>query len=388
MSEQPRTVAVGGAPFQVLRQRIPGYRGKMALSYALVDSLEQALEPKRRVEWLLVVIGAVALLGALGFTSVLARRLSRPLGELVDLTRAVAADDLAQRAQPRGLLETRALGEALNKMIEELGTSRKALVQKERLQNELEIASRIQTSILPRTITRVTAWRSRRAWSRPTRSAATTTTCRPSRDGCWIGIGDVAGHGLTAGLVMMMTQSAISALVRQRPDALPGELLKLLNQVIYENVVVRLGQREHMTLTLLRYYRGGGVKFAGAHEDILVCRGDGRTEWIETPGTWVGAIDDVGPFCNDYNLELHDGDVMVLQSDGLYQAQNAAGELYGLERVSAELERLRDRPVTEIRDHLIEEARRWSPLQRDDITVMVMRFSAPEGIAVGKPRAR
>src|SRR5207247_1046155 len=70
--------------------------------------------------------------------------------------------------------------------------------------------------------------------------------------GAWIGIGDVAGHGLTAGLVMMMIQSVVAALVKQAPDRAPSQHLGVLNAILYDNIRERLEQSEHVTLSLLR----------------------------------------------------------------------------------------------------------------------------------------
>ena len=107
----------------------------------------------------------------------------------------------------------------------------------------------------------------------------------PVDDGCWLGIGDVAGHGLGTGLVMLMMQSGIGALARKMPDAAPRDLLLALNTMLVENVRERLGQREHATLTLIRYRRDGSLTFAGAHEEMLIRRAaTGRCERIETPG--------------------------------------------------------------------------------------------------------
>src|SRR6185436_18733813 len=124
------------------------------------------------------------------------------------------------------------LGEALNRMVEEMAGSRASLAQKQRLESELEIATRIQTSILPRGI-QIPGLEIAAAMKPADEVGGDYYDVQPAANGCWIGIGDVAGHGLTAGLVMMMTQSAIAALVRTRPSAGPGELIATLNRVIF-----------------------------------------------------------------------------------------------------------------------------------------------------------
>src|SRR5439155_1696269 len=98
-------------------------------------------------------------------------------------------------------------------------------------------------------------------------------------DGCWIAIGDASGHGLTAGLVMMMVQTGVATLVRAQPSGNPRDVVKTLNRVVFENVHDRLEAERHMTLSLLRYFPDGRLVVAGAHMDAVVWRA--ATEEIE-----------------------------------------------------------------------------------------------------------
>ena len=92
----------------------------------------------------------------------------------------------------------------------------------------------------------------------------------PVDDGCWIGIGDVASHGLRTGLIMLQAQSAIDALVRRDPEASLRKILSEVNGVLFETVRHRLGSDEHMTLSLVRYRVDGTLVSAGAHEETLI----------------------------------------------------------------------------------------------------------------------
>ena len=152
------------------------------------------------------------------------------------------------------------------RLVEE--ATRRQIAERERLEKEMEIATRIQTSILPRDIN-VAGLEIAAAMQPATEVGGDYYDVVPVDDGCWIGIGDVAGHGLGTGLMMLMMQSGFSALARKLPDASPRDLLLALNTMLVENVRVRLGQHEHATLTLLRYRRDGSLTFAGAHEEIL-----------------------------------------------------------------------------------------------------------------------
>jgi sigma-B regulation protein RsbU (phosphoserine phosphatase) len=200
----------------------------------------------------------------------------------------------------------------------------------------------------------------------------------PTAQGCWIGIGDVAGHGLRPGLVMMMLQSMVSALVRSNPSATPSQVLRVVNAVLYENVRERLQQDEHATLSLISYHDDGQLTFAGAHEDMLVLRAEtGKVEAVQTLGTWVGATKDIDEVTQDSHFRLRDGDLLLLYTDGVIEAQNARAEQFGIDRLARELERLGREPTAKIRDALCAAVTEFMAEQRDDIALLVARYRAP-----------
>ena len=107
-------------------------------------------------------------------------------------------------------------------------------------------------------------------------------------------MGDASGHGLTAGLVMMMVQTGVSTLVRADPDAKPSHVIKTLNTVLFENIHDRLEAERHMTLSLMRYEQTGRLVVAGAHMDAVVWRAATQTtELWPTKGTFLAITDDI-----------------------------------------------------------------------------------------------
>jgi serine phosphatase RsbU (regulator of sigma subunit) len=264
--------------------------------------------------------------------------------------------------------------ELLRRVAHEAAEREKA--EKERLEQELAIATRIQTSILPRDL-RVRGLEISATMLPATEVGGDYYDVLPTQHGCWIGIGDVAGHGLRSGLVMMMLQSVVSALVRSRPDAAPRDLLRVVNAVLYENVRERLAQDEHATLSLIRYRDTGELQFAGAHEDMLVLRADtGKVEVVPTLGTWVGATKDIDNATQDTTCQLGDGDLLLLYTDGVIEARNGAGEQFGPERLMQELGRSQHEPVQAIRDRVCSAVTEFMVEQRDDIALLVARYRA------------
>jgi serine phosphatase RsbU (regulator of sigma subunit) len=283
------------------------------------------------------------------------------LSQLLEVYEATAVDQAHRLEEALAQLEVRS----------------KQLVQAEReraeqLQRELDLARRVQTSILPRAPL-VVGLDISAAMIPATEVGGDYYDIIPVHDGCWIGIGDVTGHGLDAGLVMLMTQSIAAALCTSESRS-PRAILSDLNRVLFENIRHRMDRDDHVTFSLIRYHRGGGVVFAGAHEDIVVCRArDQAIERIPTPGCWLGAMRDVSGAMLDTSLHLSEGDTMVLYTDGMTEARNAKRQQYGLDRLCEELRRIHHAPVEDVRDHLLESVTAWADPQFDDATLVVLR---------------
>ncbi|WP_438028468.1 SpoIIE family protein phosphatase [Sorangium sp. So ce233] len=199
-------------------------------------------------------------------------------------------------------------------------------------------------------------------------------------EGGWLGIGDVAGHGLAAGLVMLMIQSMVAAMARRAEAVSPAEIVSALNQALHDNIRGRLKRDEHATLVLLRYERGGRVTFAGAHDDLIVCRASTRRcTCIPSSGVWVGVLPSIDAMTRDAEFVLEDGDVLVLYSDGVTEARNVHREQFGIERLCAAIEAAQADPVDAIRDRILRDVEGWCPSPDDDITIVVARYHAPAG---------
>jgi serine phosphatase RsbU (regulator of sigma subunit) len=307
-------------------------------------------------------------------------RAMRPVLELSKASARVAQGESGVVVQVPAEGELAQLMESFNAMTRGLEESQAARVESERraavapLLKEMEIAQRIQSSILPAP-SHVPGYDIAARMVPVATMGGDYYDVRPTSDGgCWIGIGDVAGHGVTSGLVMLMVQSGISALLEHRPDLAPHDVLRAVNAFLQDNIRERLHSDEHVTLSLLRFHPDGRVEMAGAHEDVILCRAGGTLERIETAGTWLGAMRDVGPFLRTSTFRLGAGDLLLLHTDGATEAPNSGRERLGLDRIASELQRRAGAPATEIRDALFELVLQWAPQPEDDVTLLVMRY--------------
>jgi serine phosphatase RsbU (regulator of sigma subunit) len=188
----------------------------------------------------------------------------------------------------------------------------------------------------------------------------------------WVAIGDVSGHGVESGLVMMMTQTSILTLVNDAPGRRPSEVFRTVNSVLRENIV-RLQTQRFMTLNVIRLHPDR-MTVAGKHQDLLIYRRRGRkVDAVVNRGSWVGILDDTAGMVPDMDVPLDDGDTVLLFTDGVTEATNASGEMYGQDRLEQAFARVASLPLEEALRALLLEVERFRARQDDDVTMMLLR---------------
>ena len=252
-------------------------------------------------------------------------------------------------------------------------------VEKESAAKETRMAAAIQTSIVPKTID-VDGLDVAARMVPAAEAGGDYYDVVEADGGAWIAVGDVSGHGLAAGLIMLMLQSMMAALLRRESCRSPAEVVTDVNRALFHNLRDRLGRDDHATLVVLLYQRDGRVAFAGAHEELLVVRArTGQVECISTNGVWVGAMQDVRTVTHDAHFHLEDGDLLVLFTDGIVEARDAHGAQFGIERLCAALQTVRAAPVAEICGAVLRQVRDWATTLDDDVTLLALRYQAPGG---------
>jgi sigma-B regulation protein RsbU (phosphoserine phosphatase) len=174
---------------------------------------------------------------------------------------------------------------------------------------------------------------------------------------------------------MLMTQCAVTALVRREPHMSPSEAIVVVNHMLFENIRQRLRQNDHMTLTLLHLDARGALRFAGAHEELLIVRaGSSKAEHVKTPGTWVGGKESIREFIDDSSLQLGVGDILVLYSDGIIESRPPESrEEWGVERLADVVLGSRQKACAEVCSDIMRAVETWSPVAADDRTLAVIR---------------
>jgi phosphoserine phosphatase RsbU/P len=244
------------------------------------------------------------------------------------------------------------------------------------LWSEMAVAKRIQTSLLPR-VKKLPGWKVAAAMVPADEVGGDYYDVLVNQDGeLWAAIGDVSGHGVESGLIMMMTQTSISTAVSQRGGLSPSQVLRQVNGVLSENVA-RLGTDRYMTVMAL-VVRGGSLCFAGKHQDLLIWRAEARrVEVVPTTGSWLGVVPDLQGHVSDQVVPLGPRDVVLLFTDGVTEATDAHGKMYGQDRLVRALEQYADLELDTLVARIVGDVRTSTARQTDDLTLVAIRRSGP-----------
>ncbi|MBN1649530.1 MAG: SpoIIE family protein phosphatase [Spirochaetales bacterium] len=190
----------------------------------------------------------------------------------------------------------------------------------------------------------------------------------------WTGIGDVSGHGVTPGLIMMMTQT-MHSLIIQNYEVSPKDILVMMNKILQENIGNRLEENNYMTFTSLKYLGNGSFQHAGLHQDLIIYRNSKKNcEFIPTNGTWLNLVSDIAKDTENEEFCLDPGDVLVLFTDGISELFSPERKMFGPERISQTLGKSAAKSAREILDGIFDAAMEWAGQKNnDDMTLLVMK---------------
>ena len=249
--------------------------------------------------------------------------------------------DLAEvRARAYNMLEVRLLhmktknySKLLEQTVRELEASRevirlKNLEERKKLDQELAWAEETQKSLLPHCLPQFENFRIH-AFNNPTRYVGGDFyDFQQLRSGDWVGIlADVSGKGISAALLSSMLLGALSTEFHYGSE--PQQVLNQVNQLLYEKTLP--GRFVTLFLFLLNPQGMGQFISAGHNPAYLFRSATGKIEVLSSGGLILGAFDSVSYQSSPFHLLP--GDILVIYSDGLTEAQNHEKEMFGEERL-------------------------------------------------------
>jgi serine phosphatase RsbU (regulator of sigma subunit)/pSer/pThr/pTyr-binding forkhead associated (FHA) protein len=256
--------------------------------------------------------------------------------------------------------------------------------KKERMEQELKIASDIQKKLLPRRTPRVPGL-DLYGWMHPAKQVGGDYyDFIPVPGGILVCIGDVSGKGVPAGLVMASARSALRSLAERVTST--REIVIALNRLLADD----LDREMFLSLLLMRYDSQTGVlSYTGAgHEHIIVYRAEeNRVETRKAGGMVLGLTPDVDEHVKEEQLALDVGDALVLYTDGVTEAVDEHNEQYQLERLTEAVQHSCERPPREMLHAILSDVLKFKgkAQQKDDITLVTARRTPLDEIPPDDP---
>jgi serine phosphatase RsbU (regulator of sigma subunit) len=299
----------------------------------------------------------------------LSRRIARPVAALAAGMDRVALGDFEARLSGR-------TGDEFERLFEQFNKMAAGLDERQRLKQAIAVAMEIQQHLLPGAPPQVPGvdlaavldycdetggdYYDFPAWPLPDGRVAIT-------------IGDVTGHGIGAAL-LMASGRAVLRTHAQRGEA-PGALLALVNEALAKDatsgrfMTLFYGVLDPATGTLTYANAGQGGCFARR-------AADGRFESLPAGAPPLGVVPGLA-FPEVAVTGLARGDLLVLATDGIYETVDAAGDLFGYDRLNAAVASVAGEPAQRVAAAVVAAAasHRGAGPQADDITLVVARLA-------------
>jgi hypothetical protein len=268
---------------------------------------------------------------------------------------------------------------------ESLAPHVKRIIERERVKAEIDAANRIQAALLPLETPRLAGATVASHYRAATEIGGDYFDFLEQPTGeIGIAFGDVAGHGLTSGIVMSMAKSAL--LVQVDYDSSPKAVLEVLNDIVIRTAPKRMMMTFFFGLLNPRTQK---LRFSSAgHLDPYVYRA--ATRRIEPLSSWgfpLG-IKRREPF-REHEVSFETGDRLILYSDGLIEAIDDDGEPFGFERFEKTILASGDQSADELKKSLLNAVKKFTRNRppEDDQTLVVVAFDDAPGevLAARKP---
>jgi serine phosphatase RsbU (regulator of sigma subunit) len=189
------------------------------------------------------------------------------------------------------------------------------------------------------------------------------------RDRLGLVLGDIAGKGIAAALLMANLQANLRSQCAIALDQ-PERFLRSVNQLFYDNT----GDGDYATLFFAEYdEKLRRLRYVNCgHLPALLLRQDGTLERLEATCTVLGLFKDWD--CEVEERQLCPGDMLALYTDGVTESFNDAWEEFGEHRLLEVLQRQKELPCQSMLVSIVDDVRKFSPHeQRDDITLIVAK---------------
>lgn len=337
------------------------------MTYKFLD--QRILDTTKRI----VLLTFFGILVGLAAFYLLASGITRPLEKLKKGVLVIAKGNFEGRVFVKTKDEIGVLADSVNKMAADLEKSMKALVYRERVAKELEVAAKIQQDLLPKKIPKVEGLEIAASLIP---AAEIGGDCfdflQPDSENTIIYVGDVTGHGVPSGLVVAIANAIIFSLSKKK---------NIRDILIETNNILRLKTSASMFLTMLLVNWNSTSNIlsyvSAGHERVIYYNArERKVSILESGGVAIGILPDISSLLTERQISPKQGDVILLYTDGLTEARAASGEMYGVSRLADSLSRHAVyENIDAVKQWIFNDVKKFAgdTVQQDDMALVVMR---------------
>ncbi len=188
----------------------------------------------------------------------------------------------------------------------------------------------------------------------------------------YICIGDVSGHGIAAGLIMVMIRSIFHALIPHKLST--KEILVEANKILFTSIPKNM----FLSLNLLRWnaFAQKLTYTSAGHEFLIHYQAKTQKSYtIMAGGVVLGPKKEIATHVQEKELQMSPGDMLLLYTDGVTEALSEDGKLFTLKRLQSLVEKYGDLDPQELIDKILARLRKYlgTQDQEDDITLVALK---------------
>lgn len=332
-----------------------------------------------------IVVSTVAIVLILLLLLFISWRITLPIKSLLTASKEIARGNLDYSIDIHTRDEIEELGVSVNKMAVDLkdyiANLQTVTAEKERIGAELDVATKIQTSMLPCLFP---AFPHRDEFDiyasmQPAKEVGGDFYDFFLIDDQTLGIvmADVSGKGIPAALFMVIAKTLIKNTAQTASfgggGKSPKEVLEIVNNLLYEN-----NDADMFVTVFLGYFEipSGKLTYVNAgHNPPLIKRAGEKFDWLKTKqGFILGGVEDIS--YTQYEIELKAGDELLLYTDGITEAVNNEEELFSEQSLLESANKAYDLPLKELTESIKRDIDTFAEgaQQADDITMLILRY--------------
>jgi len=241
-------------------------------------------------------------------------------------------------------------------------------IERQRIREQLEIAKRIQTSLLPKSLPRTRHFEIATQMVPAIQVGGDYYDVISRGQRMFVTVADVSGKGIPAALLMTSLRSTLRALLKNTFGL--SRLAEELNRVLCED----LEEDRFVTMALMCLHENGEAHLINAGHNPIVRVREGQVELLEARTLPMGIMQDVS--YEETKFQLHPMDTLVIYTDGVTEARNPAGEEFGLERLTNAVKKCWNVSAEEMMRRIEDELKLFcgDTPQHDDSTLVVVKY--------------